>query len=1034
VTTRRLPLSGPAGRARRQRLLAAVAAPLALAGGTLPAAAATSSSPSNTPHARVAVASAAAAQPGAGGQALPLPGLHAASAIVTLITGDQVRLTQTSPGRYAVSAIPDPATDPRILLNTSMLDGRASLQAIPESAGGLLASGQASRGLFDVAWLASHGDTGPAARLPVTIAYRGHPAVATLHRRAAALPGARLLAASPGSGQVRVSVAAAQAGAFWAALTGTTTAGAAGPSSARLTGGATAVWLTGHKPSTANPRPQAGQAGQPTYPVTITYTRTNGPLDQSQTAGGFVTRLNLLFAGYVLALAGPGAGPHGVGAGDPYQPSSFVCASHTPGKPLPVCTALRITYQLPAGIYYSQQWGDFNTTSNSDHALENASVDMNIPQFTVTGPTALTVNTNNAVPVTVHTPQPATIYSGYFQFVRRLGFGFAGGGEYGGYGKNDIWAVPTPPAERATIGSYTAGEELALGTPPVTAAVTAPAHQALPVLYPWYTADPTDNFNALPNRFTGSHSLQLVDAGLGTAADFSKISARGKLVLIDGSNGDCPAHPSICAPGDVVPAQVANAQKAGAAGVLFKSANACWTVNQAVDCNTPHETDNFSLPDDWFTNGGTLKLPDLPFAEISDTEATMLRGLLAKGPVTVSITDHGETPYLYNLAFSWDGGYPASLAETVTRRDLAAVPARYHDTHVPIATGDGRAVPVADQAIAYVSFPAIPEVNGVGISQLPRSARLDYYGPMSPSIVWAEQPHFSDGNAWNRGTYLVYDRPGTAGTQDWNETPEAPGSPEPATAANQAQPGWLADICNGCRQGNTFYPETEGVNSANPQASDAGPAVTEYFGQAAATVHLYNQAGQKIPDSSPVQGWAAYHLPPGQASYKLVITPPGGATYTWGFTSAEPVTDHAPLGTGCVGSFFGVSAAPCQAAPLVFLRYNAYTSLADTISAPGRHQLQVTGYHQDPSAPAVTSLKLWTSIDGGKTWQPADLTGGHGGTWTAAYTLPSLSQTGGYLSIKAQAADAAGNTVTETIPDAVKLAAPASGPATPHQK
>lgn len=1038
MTTRRLPRCGPA---RRLRLLAAVAAPLAIAGGALPAAAATDSPPSNTQHPRVTAASAAAPQPGDDSQALPLPGLHAASATVTLITGDQVRLTQTSPGQYAVSATPDPATDPRILLQTSMLDGRASLQAIPGSAGGLLATGQASQGLFDVAWLAAHGDTGPAAQIPVTIAYPGHPAAVTLRRRATALPGARLLTTSPGSGQVRVTVTAAKAGAFWAALTGITTTGTAGPGSARLTGGAAAVWLTGHKTSTANLRPQTGL---PTYPVTITYTRTTGPLDPGGQGGAdYVTRLGFGFGpGYVLALAGPGAGPHGVGAGDPYQPSGPVCASHTPGKPLPVCTALRVTYQLPTGIYYSQQWGDFDTTINSDHALENASVNLNIPQFTVTGPSALTVNTNNAVPVTIHTPQPATVYSGFFQFVRRLGFGFAGGGEYGTYGKNDIWAVPTPPAERATIGSYTSGEQLALGAPPVTAAVTAPARQALPVLYPAYTADPFgpggsyrhQNLSNLPNRFTGSHSLQLVDAGLGTAADFSKISARGKLALIDGSNGDCPAHRSICSPGNVVPAQIANAQRAGAAGVLFKTANACWTVNQAVDCSTPHEIANFSLPSEWFTNGGTLKLPDLPFAEISDAEAAMLRGLLAKGAVTVSITDHGETPYLYNLAFSWDGGNPASLAETVTRRDLAAVPARYHDTHVPIATGDGRAVPVADQAIAYVSFPAIPEVNGVGISQLPRSARLDYYGPMSPSIVWAEQPHFSDGNAWNRGTYLVYDRPGTAGTQDWNETPEAPGSPEPATAANQAQPGWLADICNGCRQGNTFYPETEGVNGANPQASDAGPAATEYFGQAAATVHLYNEAGQKIPDSSPVQGWAAYHLPPGQASYKLVVTPPGGATYTWGFTSAEPATDHAPLGTACVGSFFGVSAAPCQPAPLMFLRYNAFDSIADTITAPGQHKLQVTGYHQDPRAAAVTSLKLWTSADGGKTWQSAHLTGGHGGTWTAAYTLPSLSQTGGYLSIKAQAADAAGNTVSETIPDAVKLAAPGSGPAIPHQK
>jgi hypothetical protein len=39
------------------------------------------------------------------------------------------------------------------------------------------------------------------------------------------------------------------------------------------------------------------------------------------------------------------------------------------------------------------------------------------------------------------------------------------------------------------------------------------------------------------------------------------------------------------------------------------------------------------------------------------------------------------------------------------------------------------------------------------------------------------------------------------------------------------------------------------------------------------------------------------------------------------------------------------------------------------------------------------------------------VTGGKDGTFTAVYTIPA-SGTNGYVSIKAQAADAAGNTIT----------------------
>jgi hypothetical protein len=85
------------------------------------------------------------------------------------------------------------------------------------------------------------------------------------------------------------------------------------------------------------------------------------------------------------------------------------------------------------------------------------------------------------------------------------------------------------------------------------------------------------------------------------------------------------------------------------------------------------------------------------------------------------------------------------------------------------------------------------------------------------------------------------------------------------------------------------------------------------------------------------------------------------------------------------------------------LRYNANASLSNTVVAPGGHLLQVTGYHQASDAPATRSMKVWTSVeDGGATWQQAIVSGGSGGTYTAAYIVPDMSSTNGAVSIKAQ--------------------------------
>jgi hypothetical protein len=977
------------------RLLAVAAIPLALGSAVLtPSGAAAHAGGHTTRDAGQAVVtsstSAAATQ---GLRSLPLPGLTG-SATVTLITGDQVRLTAVGGGRFSATSVLVPGGSPQIDISArGNPAGVTSLQAVPSDAGRLVSTGQVSPGLFDVSYLASHGDTGSSARIPVTLQYTSSPGSATLRRDAARLPGATVLATMPG-GEVQVSVAATRASAFWAALTGGSPPGATAPAS--LADGVTGVWLTGQQPSV--PGTPAVQDGLPLYTVTETISRNmNGPVDSTDCtgwSGPLVTSfcIDAFVTPQLVGVAGSGE--------DQYYPATNgtgTCVRQRPAKPAPVCTAWQLSYSVPAGIYFANAVGSFYSTDNPDHTLESTNVELDVPQFTVTGNTAISLNASQAVPVTVTTPRPGVDY-GWPDTMEATRWTADGGyymnaveGHLPGY--NNWWAVPTPAGEGATVGSYHFSPEVTLGAPEITAAVTAPSHLTL---HPTYAcAEATGTRAALGGedcgavRFAGRQTLQVVNAGTGTAGDFSKINARGKLAFITGPL-TCTGFSECAEPGWVLYQQLDYALKAGAAGVL-------------TDPGPGYNGYPIPLPSlvDILGPLGVDEYPHLPVASIDAAEGSAVLRMLAKGPVKITLDDSGPSPYLYFLWFNQEGQIPASLHYTLTAAQLASVTATYHS---------GTAFAVAG-ASAAAWHPDDRDVGGLeALTSVPRRL-TEYYGPLSPDLVWSLQGYgllTNPAPTYDGGTFKLFDQPADS-TLDWNGPLVALGAVTQMTDVFQAQPGnFFAGYCAGCRQGDTFYPIFSLVDGASPATTDG------QGGFAPGSIHLYNQAGQEIPDT-PVLGLATYQLPAGQARYRLVAP-----TTTWEFTSSRPATDQTPDGTLCFGTLNGISAAPCQADPLLFLRYDAGLSLTGTVT-PGAHQLQVTGYHQVSTAPAVTSLKLWTSTDGGTTWQPARVSGGRGGTFTASYTIPA-SGTNGYVSIKAQATDAGGDTITQTLINACGIA------------
>ncbi len=75
----------------------------------------------------------------------------------------------------------------------------------------------------------------------------------------------------------------------------------------------------------------------------------------------------------------------------------------------------------------------------------------------------------------------------------------------------------------------------------------------------------------------------------------------------------------------------------------------------------------------------------------------------------------------------------------------------------------------------------------------------------------------------------------------------------------------------------------------------------------------------------------------------------------------------------------------------------------------------MTDFGAAPSA--VRTLTVEVSYDDGRTWRPARLVGG-GGSWTATVVHPVRA---GYVSLRANAVDQAGNAVRQTIIHAYRL-------------
>ncbi|WP_328996325.1 S8 family serine peptidase [Kribbella sp. NBC_01245] len=413
--------------------------------------------------------------------------------------------------------------------------------------------------------------------------------------------------------------------------------------------------------------------------------------------------------------------------------------------------------------------------------------------------------------------------------------------------------------------------------------------------------------------------------------------------------------------GDVFDQRVTNLAQAGAAATLFF----------------------FSEPIRLSVEG-----PEIPSVFTEGPEGVKLAGL--KG-AKVNLVGHPASPYRYELAIPELGGIPANLTYRPRNSDLAEHSTKYHalldrggSAYIDYGTTAGR----FDLGSALWS-------NQI---ELPL-ARKNYY---SPGVTWetsvrvappeGEEPAHEQGF---RTAARVY-RAGEKAQVDWNRAAFTPGVTNFAYADRERGPYLVY------RDGDTIDAFLPLFSDSDRHAGPTRPEDYSYFDQG--TTSLY--ADGKLVATSNVPGDGVFAVKPGAAKYRLSA-------------EVKRVSPIWPLATRVQADWTFGSAHTRAAKPLPLLAVGFEPQVDLYNWAPGGKAIVVpvrVDRQPGTSGGAVDLKKVEASFDDGKTWKsvPIRKTGPY---WQASFVHPKT----GFVSLRATAADAGGNTVKQTTIRAYRL-------------
>ncbi|WP_245674048.1 S8 family serine peptidase [Actinoplanes rectilineatus] len=556
---------------------------------------------------------------------------------------------------------------------------------------------------------------------------------------------------------------------------------------------------------------------------------------------------------------------------------------------------------LPEGKYSVWTWG---AVEGSHGPNSRGMALLTEPDLVVDGNTTLEMTASTTREIQAITPKPSATAELRLDYHRELGDSASATDSYllPRY-YDSIWTTPGVTADDGDMS------------------ITARWRKIQPTL----AVDDFDDLLVLPGTTLpaeGTRRIEAVFAGTGTAAELAAAKAKNKIAVVRQNDLD---------------EQVAAAEAAGVALLLV------------VTSETGRWED------------ATSRTP-LAAAALTKDGGEKLITRLGKGRVTLTVTAHPTTDYLYDLVRYWPSGVPKSLVYRPAERDLARVDVDFQNT--------------SDRALQERRYDTNPDTTfkvGTTLPMLADRFRTDWLTP-GDDIRWSAE--MNDMQTSQRSGSTTY-RAGSRTSEKWLAAIVRPRITDAGTLPR--------------RDGDRIVVEVPGWGDSG--ANHAGDTVPEGGGQ---TVTL-SQGDTVIENNG--WGWidSNRNLNPARLPYRLSTTTTGTLpTRTdWDFMSGE--------GTARL--------------PLIQLDYLVDTDLADKASRTAGITVVPSHLAGAPSSSTITTVTLDVSYDDGAHWTKVKLTRTKAG-WTGGLRAPRSAQT---VTLRTAAKDTGGNRVEQTITRAFGL-------------
>lgn len=379
----------------------------------------------------------------------------------------------------------------------------------------------------------------------------------------------------------------------------------------------------------------------------------------------------------------------------------------------------------------------------------------------------------------------------------------------------------------------------------------------------------------------------------------------------------------------------------------------------------PGKIMEFALPTLWNPNSAT---------------GTRFGTLVKAGGATAEYVSRPVTDLRYELAYGVEHHVTTPQVYRPKTRDLVAVRTAYHDN-----------VPNVVQVAGLREFFGTEIGAGLSTPAAAGQERVEYFTPGTWRLVWSAA---GGGELYDTKRFVA----GQPARIVWNKAVAGPSFRGlTVTYMGEQQRPWAWRKNGELNMWLPMYGDSAG--RTRPLAED---------GIDTGTITLYRD-GVVVPvppDPYPAPPMmVAIPVPDGAATYRLVA-------------DAHRASDSWQLSTtvSAEWTFSSSAADDGSALPLLTARFDPNVNLRN--QAPGNRKFSFPMYlERQDGAASITTAGVDVSYDDGRTWQAATVraTGDH---WTVTVRHPGS----GYVTLRANAADADGNTVRQTVVRAYQLA------------